>query len=471
MSNSKRKRRQKTSSKEFSDAVCKGDVRTVKAILEKGKVHVDFTQALYKASEAGHVSVVQELIRARGDGKMSHLEWGRALLTACKYGRSLEVVEELLKAGAKVDLQNSCGESALLLLFESSSITSERKSAIARVLLEANCNVNVRVGDTSALFLACENDIPDEILTLIVASGADLAATTSCGMSALHLCINRRSSIEKMRVLLQNGIDVNGKTKDGTAPLLQVMRASGAVRPPVVQELIKAGADVNMSHSLEGRTFTPLQAACNYGCCAEVIQELLKAGAKVDLQDDSGTSALLLLLESTHISSESKVPIARLLLAARCDVNVRVKDTTALFLACENDIPDEIFTLIVTSGADLTLKTEYGLNALNLCIDHRSSTEKIRVLVKNGINVNGKSRDRETPLLQAVQVGDLAIVQELIKAGADVNMSCSLWGKTSTPLRAACIGGQYLVIKELLQAGANANLCDSYGKLPLLCLL
>ena len=86
-------------------------------------------------------------------------------------------------------------------------------------------------------------------------------------------------------------------------------KASKAGHVSVVQELIKAGADVNMSHSLEGRTFTPLQAACNYGCCAEVIQELLKAGAKVDLQDDSGKSALLLLLESTHISSESKVPI------------------------------------------------------------------------------------------------------------------------------------------------------------------
>ena len=105
------------------------------------------------------------------------------------------------------------------------------------------------------------------------------------------------------------------------------------------------------------------------------------------------------------------------------------------------------------------------MSALHLCIDHNSSIEKIRVLLQNGMNVNGKTEYGEAPLLQAVHVGSLAVVQELIKVGADVNTSCSLWGKTSTPLEAACAGRCYLVIKELLQAGANANLCDSYGKL------
>jgi len=122
---------------------------------------------------------------------------------------------------------------------------------------------------------------------------------------------------------------------------------------------------------------SPLQAACNNGCCAEVIQELLKAGTKVNVQDNSSKSALLLLLESTHISSESKVPITCLLLAARCNVIVHVNSTTALFLACEHKIPDEIFGLIVTSEVDLTMTTKYGLNALHLFINHRSLTKNI----------------------------------------------------------------------------------------------
>jgi len=65
-------------------------------------------------------------------------------------------------------------------------------------------------------------------------------------------------------------------------------------------------------------------------------------------------------------------------------VIVHVNNTTALFLSCENSILDEIFSLIVTSGVDLTMTTKYSLNALHLCIDHRSLTKKIQVPVKNG---------------------------------------------------------------------------------------
>jgi len=414
-------KRQKTFNKEFADAAYNGDVKTVKAMLEKRQVNVNDTCALYKASKAGHLSVVQNLIKAGADVNVSHSKRGRAaLLAACKYGLSLEVVVELLKAGAKVDTRDSRGESALLLLLESISITSERKLAIARLLLEAKCDVNIRVGDTSALFLACENDIPDEILTLIVASGTDLAATTNCGMNALHLCIDRKSSIDKIRVLLQKGINVNGKNEDGKTPLLTALEASGADSLSIVQELIKAGADVNMTHSKRGTYTTPLQAACMNGHSIEAIQELLKAGAKVDLRDSHGKSALLLVLDSAHTDSERKVAIARLLLEANCDVNVRVRDTNALFLACENDIPDDIFSTIVASGADLAATTNCGLNALHLCICNRSSLEKIRVLLKYGVNVNGRTNRGKTPLLQAVEVGDTELISLLLHNNASI---------------------------------------------------
>jgi len=65
----------------------------------------------------------------------------------------------------------------------------------------------------------------------------------------------------------------------------------------------------------------------------------LKAGTKVDLQDSCGKLALLLVLDSAHTNNEHKISIVRLLLEAKCDVNVRVGGTTALFLACKNVIP------------------------------------------------------------------------------------------------------------------------------------
>jgi len=75
-----------------------------------------------------------------------------ALQVACVYGRSIAVIQELLKADAKVDILNSSGQSALLLLLDLTSITSECKLAIAHLLLEANCDVNVHVREKWRFF-------------------------------------------------------------------------------------------------------------------------------------------------------------------------------------------------------------------------------------------------------------------------------------------------------------------------------
>jgi len=143
----------------------------------------------------------------------------------------------------------------------------------------------------------------------------------------------------------------------------------------VVQELIKAGADVNMSCSLWGKTSTPLEAACA-GRCYLVIKQLLQAGTNANLCDSYGKLPLLHLLESS-ITPESKVPGAHLLLEAKCNVNIRVGDTTALFHVCQFNYLDELFYLIVASGADLAMTTNCGMTVLHLYICHRSAIEKI----------------------------------------------------------------------------------------------
>jgi len=89
----------------------------------------------------------------------------------------------------------------------------------------------------------------------------------------------------------------------------------------------------------------------------------------------------------------------------------------AFFLACIDGIADKIFTQIVATGADLTMPMSYSMNALHLCIYHRSLIEKVQVLLKNGINVNGKDEDGKTSLftkLEESKAQCLSIIQELI---------------------------------------------------------
>ena len=60
--------------------------------------------------------------------------------------------------------------------------------------------------------------------------------------------------------------------------------------------------------------------------------------------------------------------------------------------------------------------------------------------------------------------GHLAVVIELIKAGADINAT-KFSGET--PLHKATIAGRACVVAVLLAAGADANKVDSGGRKPL----
>jgi len=113
-----------------------------------------------------------------------------ALQAACIYGPNIEVIHELLKAGANVKKQNHDGDSALLFLLELKKIKLECMLALARLLLEAECYVSLHAGEATALFLSCKDDISFEIFTLIVSLGVGITTRNSEGMTVLHLCIH-----------------------------------------------------------------------------------------------------------------------------------------------------------------------------------------------------------------------------------------------------------------------------------------
>lgn len=74
-------------------------------------------------------------------------------------------------------------------------------------------------------------------------------------------------------------------------------------------------------------------------------------------------------------------------------------------------------------------------------------------LIKAGADVNTIDQEK-TPLIEACDRGYLGIVRVLVKSGADVNSKVI----SNTPLIAACNGGHLEIVKELVQAGADVNL-------------
>jgi ankyrin repeat protein len=88
----------------------------------------------------------------------------------------------------------------------------------------------------------------------------------------------------------------------------------------------------------------------------------------------------------------------------------------------------------------------------------------VEELVKAGADVNLKGNKKHTPLIAACGGGYVSVVEELVKAGVDVNLQIGLY----TPLMSACEGGHVSVVEELVKAGADVNVQDDDGYTPLI---
>lgn len=117
----------------------------------------------------------------------------------------------------------------------------------------------------------------------------------------------------------------------------------------------------------------------------------------------------------------------------------------------------------IANGADVNSKSSgHGFTALHYA-SASGFTEIARELIRAGADVNVTSDSNTTPLHQAVEAGSLEIVRELIDAGADVNA----FDNVETPLHIASRIGYLEIVRELLQAGADTNAMTFNGYTPL----
>ena len=83
----------------------------------------------------------------------------------------------------------------------------------------------------------------------------------------------------------------------------------------------------------------------------------------------------------------------------------------------------------------------------------------------NRISANAKDERGRTPLMIAAETGHIAVLDELVAAGADVNSKSNLgW----TPLMAASGGNHARAIRLLLRGGASINTADINGRTALM---
>jgi ankyrin repeat protein len=90
----------------------------------------------------------------------------------------------------------------------------------------------------------------------------------------------------------------------------------------------------------------------------------------------------------------------------------------------------------------------------------KGESEKVRDLLKSGVDVNAKNETGYTALMFAAMLGHAEVVDSLIEAGADVNAENE---QQATALMSAVVGGNTEIVKALIHAGSDVNVASESG--------
>ena len=222
-------------------------------------------------------------------------------------------------------------------------------------------------------------------------------------------------SAADLRKLLDAGMKPDSKTAEGTTALMLAARDIDKVKL-----LLERGADVNAPAATG---ITPLMVAAIHKGNVEVVRLMLKKGAKpnvdkgVEVRNDA--SALFFAVMAGDAQTAGALLDAGARLGDRMKVIGRIPITPMLYAASGGDT--NIVECLVGRGADANEVDDDAISVLAWAtISNHLDT--VQALLKRGAQVNHVDKHGMTPLMYAASIdfGNTAVLEKLMSAGADL---------------------------------------------------
>ncbi len=421
----------------------------------------DPVQALLVDLQCSDIEDVKQLISsdmALGR-KYYSCNWKMAFNPAAEKGH-LEVVRLLLDAGADAEgygYESDCWTALMEASFAGNLL-------IVQLLVARDADVNVCVQGETPLMLAAKN-LQHEVYQFLhplvseeIRVIGDRDAEKEMAKTIRERARKQNRAAEKLineatygrlsqvRTLISNGADVNAIGSCNRTALSLAIQG-GYI--PVVQALLNAGADPNLSDETEYglAANSPLMvAASNFfldNRC-EMVRFLLKRGANIDQQDAEGRTALMRTLD------HSDMDVMETLIKAGADLNIQdYGGSTALMLAAYRELSKPASRLKQAGASEQGLKEVELIKTVK-----QGDLAGVNTLLQDKLDLDLRV-DRTTALCQAADEGHYEIARQLISAGADVNKREA--EGLFNPLLYAAYAGHLEVVQVLLEAGADVH--------------
>ena len=265
----------------------------------------------------------------------------------------------------------------------------------------------------------------------------------------------RQGDFDVIELLESAKVKVGIPDASGVTPLIAAMRANQRemvdfllIRTAVVENIDVAVADTGvtaLSYALSDRDFSN-------------ADRFLRMGANPNVVDDKATPLLL-----SSVRTEDQDPFS-FLMKSGADTNLKGNERLSPLAHAINTGNREMIRDLLKAGASTEVDGQSGDLLLVEAIN-AGSHEITGLLIKSGASVNKSSAKRPlSPLAIAIEQQDGYFIHDLLKAGADPNVT----GELGDPLLVEAVNtGNHDLANELLINGAEVDFVGSSGQTAL----
>ncbi|TCI93511.1 ankyrin repeat domain-containing protein [Tenacibaculum sp. M341] len=413
--------------------------------------------ALLEKQDIVNDEVVKFLLTQKGNDVNKITHDGRTYIFWAAYSNRLDLVKYLIEKGAKLDVIDSHGYTALNFAI----VSGVKNTKLFDYLIGAGANLqkdkDLNGANALLLMIPSLNDLT--MVDYFTAKGLSIKDTDANGNGAINYAA-KEGNKKLIDLLIEKGLPFKEVNKNGGNAFLLATRGSrkGYNSLDFFKYLEKIDINPNITNK---QGLTPLHNISYRNKDIATFNYFINKGVNVDQQNEEGNTALI------NASARNSLDIIKLLASKTSNINaVNKKGNSALTNALKNT--PEVISFFLDNKADVTVIDKKGNNlAYYLAKTYNPKKEdvfltKIDLLKKKGLEITKPQKNGNTLVHIAANEGNISLLKFLQSYNIDINAK-NKEGQTALQ-KAVMVAKNPKIIEFLLKNGADKTVTTSFDE-------